>query len=489
MPRPDSGTLRGCLAVRSKRTLLQAPKSVRGVVRRLERAGFDTWAVGGVVRDALAGSPADKDDWDLATRARPAQVRALFRRVVPIGMEHGTVGVLMGGRMHEVTTFRRDVETFGRRATVEFADDIDEDLGRRDFTINAIAWHPLRGEWRDPFAGASDLGKGILRTVGDARTRFAEDFLRILRALRFAGRFALTIEPETWSALCEHRQHLPQLSPERVREELMKVLAATRPSRALSLYAAAGILPLLYPELDRCLGRREERAPVDLWTMGLLMADGIPAKYPLARLGCLLHGVGVPSPGLAANRPAGERGGERAAALMARLRYSRANADHVSALVKATSTPPALEAHPAQLRRWLRRTRRVDRHDLFRIWIARARLESGWGIQGSRSAVVSRWRLVRAELARDPPLTTADLDFGGRDLIAMGMQPGPGFGEVLEYLLELVLDEPALNRNAELMQRARLYIAARGERVDLRIRGIRSRCEPEEVEMSRKDQK
>ncbi len=453
-----------------RRELPTAPGSVRWVIRKLERAGFDTWAVGGVVRDALVGRPADADDWDLATRARPEQVRAVFGRVVPIGVEHGTVGVLTREGMHEVTTFRRDVETFGRRATVEFAEDIDEDLARRDFTINAIAWHPLRGEVRDLFGGADDLAAGILRTVGDASTRFAEDFLRILRALRFAGRFALTIQPETWSALCDHRQHLAHLSPERVREELTKILASSIPSRALSLYAAAGILPVLYPELERCLGHREKGALFDIWSASLLMADSVSRSHRFARLACLLHGIGVPSPGVGGKLAAEERAGLRAAAVMGRLRYSRSNIEEVSALVSAVATPPESDARPAGLRRWLRRTRRVHRRQLFRVWIARARLEASSGTRGAGTAVLSRWKAVRAELAADPPLTVAELDFGGRDLIDMGMQPGPGFGDVLAHLLELVLDEPALNRRSVLAERARLYIAARGTGGDQRTR-------------------
>lgn len=444
-----------------RKELPTAPGSVQWVIRKLERAGFDTWAVGGIVRDALAGRPAD-DDWDLATRARPQQVRAVFGRVVPIGVEHGTVGVVTREGMHEITTFRRDVETFGRRATVEFADDIEEDLARRDFTINAIAWHPLRREMRDPFGGADDLARGVVRTVGDAPTRFAEDFLRILRALRFAGRFALTIQPETWSALCEHRQQLAYLSPERVREELMKILASSMPSRALSLYAAAGVLPVLYPELERCLGHRDQGTPLDLWSAGLLMADNVSKKYPLARLACLLHGIGVPSTGMGGKLAVEERAGLRAAGLMERLRYSRSNIEAVSALTGATATPPAPDARPAKLRRWLRRTRRVDQRGLFRIWIARARLDASRGVRGAGAAVLSRWRTVRTEMAADPPLTVADLAFGGRDLIDMGMQPGPGFGEILAHLLELVLDEPALNRRSVLADRARRYITAQG---------------------------
>lgn len=438
-----------------------APDSVRWVIQELERAGFETWVVGGVVRDALAGRPADADDWDLATRARPGQVRGVFRRVVPIGLEHGTVGVLTREAMYEVTTFRRDVETFGRRATVAFADDIDEDLARRDFTINAIAWHPLRREVRDPFGGAEDLAAGFLRTVGDARTRFAEDFLRILRALRFAGRFALAIEPDTWSALCEHRQYLADLSPERVRQELTKILGAAHPSRALSLYAASGVLPVLYPELARCLGRREE-GRLDSWSAALQMVDIVSRRYPLARLACLLGGIGMPSRGVGEELPPEDRAGTRAAALMERLRYSRADTEGVSALVREVAAGPRIAAGPA-LRRWLRQTRRMNRRHLFRAWIARARLETGLGARNPERAVLSRWTAVRAELAMDPPLTLADLALRGRDLIEMGMRPGPGFGDLLAHLLDLVLDDPALNRGSILARRARRYIDGRAQ--------------------------
>ena len=240
----------------------ETPDAVLDIARRLDRAGHDVWAVGGAVRDALLGVPGG--DWDLASSARPEQVRALFRRTVPIGIEHGTVGVLANdGVLYEVTTFRRDVETTGRHAVIEFARTIDEDLARRDFTFNAIAWHPIRDELRDPFHGFDDLKRAVLRTVGDPADRFAEDYLRVLRALRFAGHFVLEIEPDTWDALRAAVPHLDVLSAERVREELFKVLDRTpHASAALRLYAASGALAELYPELEgvRIL---EEAAPAD----------------------------------------------------------------------------------------------------------------------------------------------------------------------------------------------------------------------------------
>jgi len=300
---------------------------------------------------------------------------------------------------------------------------------------------------------------GILRTVGDASTRFAEEFLRILRALRFAGRFALAVEPETWSALCEHRQHLADLSPERVREELTKTLRSAHPSRALSLYAASGVLPILYPELARCVNRRGDGRP-DSWSAALQMVDIVSRRYPLARLACLLGGIGVPSGGVGEELPPEERAGMRAAALMARLRYSRADTEGVNGLLRAVAAGPEIGTGPA-LRRWLHQTRQVDRRHLFRIWIAHARLETALGARDPERAVLSRWGAVRAELAKDPPLALADLALSGRDLIEMGMRPGPGFGAVLAHLLDLVLDDPALNRGTILALRARRYVDAR----------------------------
>ncbi|HMB69698.1 MAG TPA: CCA tRNA nucleotidyltransferase, partial [bacterium] len=233
---------------------IAVPGPVRWIVRTLEEADYETWTVGGAVRDAVAGRPSD--DWDLATRATPEEVRRIFRRTVPVGIEHGTVGVLArDGTLYEVTTFRRDVETFGRHAVVAFAETLAEDLDRRDFTINALAWHPLRNELFDPHDGAGDLRRGVLRTVGAPAERFAEDYLRVLRALRFAGRFGMAIEPSTWDALTAAVPHLYVLSPERVREELWKVLEGKEPpSRPLELYRRSGALAMVAPEIAAAAG-------------------------------------------------------------------------------------------------------------------------------------------------------------------------------------------------------------------------------------------
>ena len=420
------------------------PDQVLWIWRTLEEAGFETWIVGGAIRDIMLGRPGG--DWDFATRARPKQIMRAFRRTVPIGVDHGTVGVLApDGTLYEVTTFRRDVETFGRCAVVEFADSIEDDLSRRDFTLNALAWHPGRDQLLDPWNGATDVSESILRTVGDPAERFAEDLLRVLRALRFAGQFGLTIEGGTWRGLLTAVPKLSQLSAERIQEEIMKVLSqGASPSVALGLYAESGVFGELYPELD--LGH-----PID---PTLSACDAVPRTRPLVRLS-LLFALAWTSEGQAeideqdmtpeaevAARDARRRAIER---LMERLRFSNAHTKRV-ATVAASLFPAPLSEEPAALRRWLNRVGPEHFADIARAWLAGAR-----GLEKSEKAdVIRRVSSLRAILREGSPLTIADLALDGSDLKDLGLPPGPQFGEILRFLLEEVLDRPEVNNRADL---------------------------------------
>jgi hypothetical protein len=194
---------------------LPIPDPVVKIAMKLESAGYETWCVGGAVRDNLLGL--ENHDFDLTTAAPPAEIRRLFQRTVPVGIEHGTIAVLdRANQAHEVTTFRKDIRTDGRHAVVEFGVSLMDDLARRDFTINAIAYHPIRHAWQDPFKGAEDLEKRLIRSVGDPNWRFQEDYLRILRALRFSARFDFRIHPRTLEGAKANVQGLAQLSAERV---------------------------------------------------------------------------------------------------------------------------------------------------------------------------------------------------------------------------------------------------------------------------------
>ncbi len=435
---------------------LNPPSAVADIAKRLIDAGHETWAVGGAVRDAVLKLPAE--DWDLATRARPEEVRKLFRRTIPVGIEHGTIGVIgHDGVMYEVTTFRRDVETFGRHAVVEFADTIEEDLARRDFTFNAVAWNPVTEQVFDPYSGLLDLQSGVLKTVGKAADRFAEDYLRILRGLRFAGQFKLRIEDHTWTALVAATPHLVELSAERVREELMKVLAKTRhASLPLTLYESSGALALLYPELQRTVGLEQGEGMPDVWAESLAAVDWVAPRHSVLRVGVLLHGLGMPS-ARARDLRGGWRfmghevqGARRAEEVMRRLKASNADVERIRRLVAHQTDLFPPDARGPMIRRWLRQVGPDLVNDLFRLRFAmwRARVQDP---AAKPEDLVARSRMARMVIQQHPVITTGGLAIDGSDLKALGLRPGPEFGQILNQLLDRVIEEPELNDRTKLL--------------------------------------
>lgn len=427
---------------------LDPPEGVLWICRRLHDAGFQCWAVGGAVRDRLTGHPTG--DWDLTTSARPHEVQKLFRRTVPIGVDHGTVGVIArDGEMYEITTFRRDVENFGRRARVVFSDDLTEDLERRDFTINAVAWNPLTHEICDPHGGMADFQAGVLRTVGDPDERFAEDRLRVLRALRFAGRFDLRIDGATWSALQASTGLLDHLSMERIRDELWKVLAGPAPSRALDLYRTSGILPTVYPEIAGVAGHGG-----DVWGRVLRSVDAAGEGRTIVRAALLFRLGGLRDDNLRfrIDSETAETSSRVAFMLMRRLRTSNADTDRVTHLVARHADPPHPAADDATLRRWLVLVGAEHYRDLVRVLIALHRAD------GRGEGIAELFRRTHRMLRQGTPLSVRDLAIGGAELKALGLRPGPHYSEILEGLLQRVLAEPELNTRQRLLELVRAEI-------------------------------
>ncbi len=417
---------------------MEVPAAVRELSERLEDAGFETWAVGGAVRDEILKRGGSSEDWDLATRARPEEMKRLFRRTVPLGPEYGTVGIFgRNGVLYEVTTFRRDITTCGRKATVAFSDSLEEDLARRDFTINAMAWHPILCELRDPHGGLRDLRAGVLRTVGSASQRFREDYLRVLRGLRFAGALRLEIDGDTWDGMVDAIFGLSHLSQERVREELMKVMGCARPSRALELYRSSGALQQLLPELGRPLGP-EALAAVDAIGSS---PDEDKSLQPILRMSVLLlFGLGR-----AASRVF-------VSTLLLRLRFSKAEVKRIAIAVDGGSGPhPDILDDPVERRRWMAGIGRDGLRDVFRIWAALG--GSGASAEGGDDAG-RVMKCVEDDLRAGVPLSLADLAVRGRDLLRLGWPPGPGIGIVLRRLLQAVWEDPSVNNRAALMDLA-----------------------------------
>ncbi len=386
---------------------LDIPETVIDIARKLEDAGFQAWCVGGNLRDAFLNLP--HSDYDIATSATPDQVQKLFPRTVEVGIKYGTVGVFDRSRvLHEVTTFRRDVATDGRHAVVEYGASLEEDLARRDFTINALAYHPLRREWRDPFNGAGDIESHIVRAVGNPSDRFREDYLRVLRAIRFAARFDFSIDPVTWEAARAAAPGLRQLSAERVRDEWFKSLRTARSiTQLVLLWVHAGAASAWIPELEGVAGfdhafsdpPPDERDPVVLTT--LLCRDPV--------------------------------------AVLRRLKASNAEIARATGMVKGPEEPGALDE--LSVRRWLASVGSAA-NDLGRLW----RLRHGGE---------APWESVAAQIRqRGDPLVRSDLAISGGDLQELGIT-GPPLGETLVALLERVLEDPGLNTREKLLALAR----------------------------------
>jgi tRNA nucleotidyltransferase (CCA-adding enzyme) len=434
---------------------LHPPPSVRDIAERLEHAGFETWCVGGAVRDALLGHP--HLDWDLATAATPDRVQALFRRTVPVGIEFGTVGVLdRKGVMHEVTTFRHDVRTDGRHAVVEFGASLDEDLARRDFTINAIAFSPRTNELRDPFGGRDDLKRQIIRAVGAPVQRMKEDRLRALRAMRFAGRFGFSIEPETWTAIRESAPFLPRLSRERVKQELEKTMQQVRfPSRSLALWRQSGALQVLIPELD-AQPDFVLRAADFVGMPDATEREELASLRQLVRMSTLFLGL----------HPADAR------RVLRELRSSNRDMERIAHLAEGwrqlqepMRTTLGTTTSDAALRGWIARASRNLAVPFLRATAARWDAARVAGQDVPAPGIVCRaFRRASAIIWRGDPLSIADLAIDGGDLLALGIPAGPRLGEILQALLEYVLEDPARNTREALLAKAAKLVLEPPER-------------------------
>lgn len=429
------------------------PEYVRECLEALEDAGFAAYCVGGCVRDACLGLM--PQDYDICTAALPEETEAVFsgHKLVLAGKKHGTVGVVFEKNVVEITTFRTEGTYRDNRHPdwVEFVDQVEADLARRDFTVNAMAWSPKRG-FADPFHGREDLKAGILRAVGDPNRRFQEDSLRILRGLRFAARFRLTIEKSTWQAMLQQRHLMDKLARERVFEELCKLITSAITAEDMIVFAS--IMAAVIPELEPMIGfnQRSPHHAYDLFTHVAHVAAGVPEDLTL-RWAALLHDVGkVPT---FTQDPTGRGhfyghagvGAEMADTILRRLKAPTNLRERVVFLIEKHMTK--LEPEKKVLRRWLGRLGEETIEQLLLLQ------EADMGSKGTgkpeEMAQFSRIRGVLEEIkAENACLSLKDLAVNGHDLMALGFR-GKAIGEMLNHLLDLVLDETLPNKKGALL--------------------------------------
>ncbi len=448
---------------------MRIPRVVKDFSSVFRSAGFQCYLVGGAVRDILLSRP--HTDFDVATDALPTQVTQLFRRVIPTGIKHGTVTVLFQGTTFEVTTFRTESGyRDGRRPdSVTFAPSIFDDLSRRDFTINAIAYDVLADRVEDPHGGREDLRRNIIRAIGDPGERFREDGLRPLRACRFAAQLGFKVEESTLRAIPGSLDILEKVSQERIRDEILKILESPAPSAGFTLMNETGILAVVLPELQAGAGIAQGTLHCyDVLQHSLYACDAAPVQSLTLRLAALLHDVGKPmTRGTAPDGRPTFYGHEKVSAqltreILARLKLPNAVIKDVSHLVEHHMFNYQEEWSDAAVRRLIARVGEASIRDLVAL---RRADQVGMCRENARhfpEGLAEFTRRVDEVLSSGKAFTVSRLAIDGRQIMSeLGLPPGPQVGIILNELLQSVLEDPALNEKERLLEIARKLYAQR----------------------------
>ncbi|MDX9809188.1 MAG: HD domain-containing protein [Sphaerochaetaceae bacterium] len=439
-------------------TMVRFPVSqtIRAFARRFFEQGFQLYIVGGAVRDFLLGRKIT--DYDFATDAVPEQVIDMFSTVIPTGMKHGTVTVRFHGESYEVTTFRIEGDYHDRRhpESVTFIRSLEQDLSRRDFTVNALAADAADGTIIDLHEGLQDLQKGLIRAIGDPVQRFEEDALRIVRACRFACQLHFSVDSATLSAMSALADSLSHISGERLKIELFKMLEADRPSIGLELMKSCRAVEILFPELHHCIGVEQKGMHRhDVWYHSIYACDAAPIHKPLVRLAALLHDIGKP---VVVQHHENERptfyhhdsvSVAIARSILTRLKCSNDERDTVLNLVANHMFHYDGQWSDGAVRRFVGRVTVDALEDLFDL-----RLADQIATTGSRNsaAILEFKERIRLVLESGNALTVKDLEVNGNDLARLGIPKGPAMGTVLQELLETVLDDPKQNTKERLSE-------------------------------------
>ncbi len=434
---------------------IQLPEKVHKIIDTLEEAGFEAYAVGGCVRDSILGR--EPDDWDITTSAKPEEMKRLFPRTVDTGIKHGTVTVLLGGEGFEVTTYRIDgtYEDGRHPSEVTFTSNLKEDLLRRDFTINAMAYNERSG-LVDLYGGLADIDKQVIRCVGDAVERFEEDALRMLRAVRFSAQLGYRIDEVTGEAVKALAPNLQKISAERIRVELVKLVTSPHPDYLRTAYEL-GITAQVLPEFDLCM-ETPQRHRHHCYDVGEHILHSMLGVEPdkVLRLGMLFHDIGKPQTltvdpdGTTHNKRHPLEGEKITRKVMRRLKFDNDTTDKVTKLVLYHDYD--ITPTEAGVRRAVNRIGEDIFPMIFTVRRADIAAQSDYMREEKLAKVAYIEKLYREVLARRDAVTLKDLAISGNDLIAGGMPPGRQIGETLSALLERVLDDPSLNTREILLK-------------------------------------
>lgn len=418
-----------------KEIKITMPQAVKEIIDTLECAGFEAFAVGGCVRDAILGRiPAD---WDITTSAMPEEVKGLFNRTIDTGIQHGTVTVMKDHVGYEVTTYRIDGEYEDARhpKEVSFTSNLIEDLKRRDFTINAMAYNDRAGIV-DAFDGIGDLEKGVIRCVGNPKDRFGEDALRMLRAVRFSAQLGFQINPETMEAIGELSENLQKISAERIQTELVKLLVSDHPDYLRKAYES-GITKVVLPEFDACMKWETQGDTVGEQTLrSLLQVE----KEKVLRLTMLFHDFGVPLQGAEGHAAAGA---DLARSIMRRLKFDNDTTDKVKKLTAEHDR--RIKNEPASVRCAVSQIGKELFPYFLKVRKADILSKDPADQEASMKELEKLQELYETILKNGEAVCMKELAVDGKDLLAAGAPQGKKIGEILNTLLQIVLEDPEKN--------------------------------------------
>jgi len=435
------------------------PERVNSIIKTLEDAGYEAYAVGGCIRDIILGRK--PQDWDITTSALPQQVKSLFRRTVDTGIKHGTVTVMIGDEGFEVTTYRVDgIYEDGRHPRdVSFTRELKEDLRRRDFTINAMAYNDRDG-LVDLYGGMDDIDNKIIRCVGEPEERFGEDALRMLRAIRFSAQLGYEIDTDTEKAISKLSGNLKKISAERIHTELIKTLVSDHPEKIEKAYEL-GLTAVFLPEFDTAM-QTEQNHPHHCYSVGKHIIKSICEieADPVLRLAMLLHDIGKPKTltideegktHFHGHPAVSERMG---VAIMRRLKMDNDTIRKVSVLVRYHDYGNALPATEKTVRRALNKIGDDLFDDFLKVKEADVYAQSDY-LRKEKLEKIAEWRRLYLEIREEGQCySIKNMKISGKDLIALGMPAGPGIGNILDKLLDEVLDDPGKNNREYLLKRA-----------------------------------
>lgn len=434
---------------------IQLPDKVHKIIKTLEAAGCEAYAVGGCVRDSILGR--EPSDWDITTSAKPEEMKKLFPRTIDTGIRHGTVTVMLDQEGFEVTTYRIDgvYEDNRHPKEVTFTASLEEDLKRRDFTVNAMAYNEQAG-LVDIFGGLQDTRQGIIRCVGNAEERFTEDALRMLRAVRFSAQLGYRIEEETKLAIRRLAPNLKAVSAERIQAELVKLVTSPHPDYLRTAYET-GITKQVLPEFDLCM-ETQQNNPHHCYTVGehILHAMQETAPDKVLRLTMLFHDIGKPQTlsvddeGITHNKGHAELGEEMTRQILRRLKFDNDTIRKVSKLVLYHDQEVGLT--PGGVRRALNRMGEDIFVMLFAVQYADILAQSDYLREEKLRKLTYKKEIYDGICKRKECLCLKDLAVTGSDLIALGIPAGRQIGVILNDLLDLVLEEPERNTREELLR-------------------------------------